>query len=172
MRRAPLSEESRRKIAASLRLAHLLHPRSAELRKKSSDSTRQRYADGHKFGFKPGNRFGGGIRTPESIKLAVEASNAVCRGAHQFGRMKRGRPDHAMAYRWVIESPGGMRYDISNLLEWCRQHESLLPSGESSYKQPVWRRSANGLYRQIHSKDPRCQWRGWRVLRVLPLETA
>lgn len=155
--------ETKKKISESVRRSHALQPRSEESRAKSSASLKQCHAEGRAGGYAPGNKLGA-RRKPESVKRAHDACMAVVVGSHGFGCMERGKQDHLFAKTWTIESPDGVRFECANLLEWCRQNEHLLPQDEVRYKQPLWRRAAMGIGKQASSKDPRNQWRGWRLI--------
>ena len=163
--------ETKKKISESVRRSHARQPRSEESRAKSSASLKQSHAEGRAGGYVPGNKLGA-RRKPESVKRAHAAAMAVVVGSHGFGCMERGKQDHLFAKSWTIESPEGARFKCSNLLDWCRKNEHLLPQDDVRYKRPLWRRAANGIVRQASSKEPRNQWRGWRLIWASPTGAA
>lgn len=162
------TEETKRKIAESVRRGHALHPRQKESLEKLSTSLQLAHAEGRAGGFRKGNSLGA-KRKPESVQKALAAGMAVVVGSHGFGRGKRGIPDHCCAKHWVFESPDGDRYECDNLYEWCRSHEDMFEDDGRDYRMPLWDRAANGIARGASSCDPRPQWRGWVLISCEPI---
>lgn len=147
-------QETRQKIAIGVARSHAEGRfGSSETKLKISAGVKRAQKEGKVMGFQPGNKHGAKV-SPEGALKRIRASNRVCLGSHGFGIMKQGRPDHLMAKSWVIKSPGGKTYEISNLLEWCRSNEHLFEKDEVSRRQPLWDRVATGL-------SGKGQWKGW-----------
>lgn len=92
---------------------------------------------------------------------------AKLRGSHQFGRSQRGRLDHSACKEWCVLSPTGVQYRFSNLLEWCRQNESLFTEPTSkTQKSPLWKRAASGITNQNSRRGKLQSWNGWVLLNV------
>ena len=152
------SEQTRKKIAESVRLSHLLKPRSADSLQKMRAALILAHKEGRAGGFKKNNNLGS-LRKPDSVKKAAAASKSVCLGSHGFGCMERGLSDHLFAKQWHIKSPEGRSYRFANLLEWCRRNESLFGFDNGAFKAPLWDRVSSGL-------SGKGQWYGWRVVEV------
>lgn len=84
-----------------------------------------------------------------------------CRGSHAFGRVERGRLDHANACAWRVRSPAGVEYEFTNAREWCRQNIHLFDDPAPESKEPLWLRAANGF---SSMKERACSWRGWTLI--------
>lgn len=149
------TEETKKKIAESVRDAHRRSPRTDETKAKISSKVKSAYSRGDKIGFQKGNKCGS-LRTPESVKKSVDACIERNTGSGGHGRMHIGRPDHVFALHWVIESPEGERFEFDNLNEWCRKNEWRFDP-EPPAKRPLWERASRGM-----SGKP--QWKGWRVI--------
>lgn len=158
------SEETKQRIAESVRSAHAQNPRSETSLAKMRASLIKAHAEGRAGGFKKGNKLSL-LRGIADLQRCVRIAQQACIGKHGFGKMHIGLPDHIFAKYWVIESPDGMRYECENLLAWCRENEHLLPVDDAKYKQPLWRRAAMGIGKQA-LKETRLQWRGWRLITV------
>lgn len=87
-----------------------------------------------------------------------------CRGSHAFGRVERGRPDHANACAWRVRSPAGVEYEFTNAREWCRRNESLFVEHYPHSKQPLWLRAANGFSSLSGNAGKACSWHGWTLV--------
>jgi hypothetical protein len=152
------SKQTRKKIAESVRLSHLLKPRTADSLQKMRAALILAHKEGRAGGFKKNNKLGS-LRKVDSVKKAAAASKAVCLGSHGFGCMERGLSNHLFAKQWQIKSPEGKSYRFTNLLEWCRRNQCLFGSDDSTFKAPLWDRVAAGL-------SGKSQWYGWRVVEV------
>lgn len=87
-----------------------------------------------------------------------------CRGSHAFGRVERGRLDHANACAWRVKSPAGVEYEFTNAREWCRRNESLFVNHYPHAKQPLWLRAANGFSSLSRNSGNVCSWHGWTLV--------
>lgn len=160
---APRSEETKRKISESVRLAHAENPRSEASREKISAGLVKAHREGRAGGYTKGNKLTL-RRGVEDLRRCMRLANQACLGKHGFGRMHIGRPDHACAKHWVVESPDGVRYEFDNLQEWCRANEHLLPVCGEKYRKPLWQRAADGISSQTRRETSR--WRGWQLVTV------
>jgi hypothetical protein len=156
------SEETRRKIAESVKRAHKTNPRTKTTRQKLSSAMLKLHKRGQGAGFGKGNRLGA-LRKPESVKKAFQACMAVVIGSHGFGCMEKGRTNHLFAKSWVIKCPNNKTYRCSNLLEWCRLNEAMFGQDGKKFTAPLWDRVASGL-------SGKGKWYGWRVISVSPIE--
>ena len=86
------------------------------------------------------------------------------RGSHNFGRVERGRWDHANACAWRVRSPAGIEYEFTNAREWCRRNESLFVDHYPNSKQPLWLRASNGFSMMSRNSKPICSWHGWTLV--------
>jgi hypothetical protein len=146
-----LSAEHRKKLSEAQRGKTL----SAETRKKLSEAnkgktlsaeTRKKLSDAHK----------GKTLSAEHCKKMHDSQI----GVPATGRMTKGIPGHCKAHHWVISSPRGERFDIDNLMEWCRTNAYRFTEPSTTpRKLPLWERAHSGLV-------SRRQWGGWQVLRV------
>jgi hypothetical protein len=118
-------------------------------RKKISEATKRTYTEGRLH-----------RHTSDTLKKMWQKSNEITRGKHGFGRQAKGRPDHSRALIWVIQSPDGNDYIITNLVEWCRQNEYLFPEMPNA-KMPTWKRAADGLYTAYKRGY---SWHKWHVI--------
>jgi len=91
---------------------------------------------------------------------------AKLKGSNGFGKTQRGKIDHANCKEWCVLSPAGIQYKFSNLLEWCRQNESLFVDNSPGAKWPLWRRAAHGITEQGCKRGQRCSWGGWVLQNV------
>jgi hypothetical protein len=163
--------ETRRKISEGLKKAYSIGIRkySASGIEKMRESLKRAHAEGRAGGFKRGNTLGSLVSAENRIKRHA-AAMAVVIGSNGFGVMKRDLPNHLFAKSWVILSPEGEEFQFTNLLSWCRANEQRFPKDTEVFKQPLWRRAADGLSRQANEKDPRNQWRGWRLIQSSNIE--
>lgn len=102
----------------------------------------------------------------ERIDTIRLLSNEKLRGSNGFGRIQRGRPDHANCKEWCVLSPRGKQYRFSNLLEWCRQNEKLFFDSMPTAKHPLWRRAAAGIAQQGQKRGKLRSWQGWVLQNV------
>ncbi len=97
----------------------------------------------------------------ETCKKSQPLAAAKLRGTNHFGRMQRGRLDHANCKEWSVLSPTGAQYRFTNLLEWCRQNEHLFENHCPSARMPLWKRAASGIANQGSKRGKSCSWNGW-----------
>ena len=159
------TEETKRKIAESVKRGHALNPRKTESLEKISASLRLAHAEGRAGGYHKGNKLAL-LRSRDDLQRCARIAQQSCIGKHGFGKMYLGRPDHNFAKSWIFESPEGEQIECNNLLEWCRQNEHRFPPDDQQYRQPLWHRAAMGIGRQASTKDPRSHWHGWILVQV------
>jgi hypothetical protein len=145
-----VSEETRQKIRMKL------------LGRKLSIETREKIRLGALKSLKNGRRI--------NMAGASKAWEAH-RGSHGFGRLTRGRIDHARAKHFLIRSPLGDVYEVKNLAEWCRSNVGkFLPDDHPYSKTPLNRRAQVGFSMLVTGKRNNCSWRGWTAVCVFDIE--
>ena len=76
-------------------------------------------------------------------------------------RLARGSEQHYAAKKWVIQSPDGQVYKMSNLLQWLREHEDILDGTAMQ----AWDGITKIKYSaQGKRKNPSYTWKGWTLL--------
>lgn len=108
----------------------------------------------------------GHAKAKETVKKAQPIAAAKLRGTHHFGKMQRGRLDHANCKEWCVLSPAGVQYRFTNLLEWCRANESLFVDHSPGARNPLWKRAAAGIAQQGQKRGKLCSWGGWVLQNV------
>lgn len=108
----------------------------------------------------------GHAKAAELCKVSQPLAATKLRGTHQFGKVQRGRLDHANCKEWCVLSPAGIQYQFSNLLEWCRQNESLFVDHSPGARNPLWKRAAAGIAQQGQKRGKLCSWGGWVLQNV------
>lgn len=145
---------------------------SPEVRAKLSAATKAAFASG-KFQITPEGKKKrdaalaiGHAQGAELLKTVRLLAAAELRGTHQFGKVQRGRADHANCKAWCVLSPSGAQYRFTNLLEWCRQNEALFVDHTPDAKWPLWKRAAAGIAMQGQKRGKVCSWCGWVLQNV------
>jgi len=159
----PRPQQWRDRIGAAVKISHS----RPEVRAKLSAATKAA-AESGRYQITPegkkkrdANLAIGHALGAEQCKISQPLAAAKLRGTHHFGKMQRGRLDHANCKSWCVLSPAGIQYRFSNLLEWCRQNESLFVDHSPGAKTPLFLRAAGGISAQQQKRGNLCSWRGW-----------
>lgn len=191
----PMSEETKAKLRASLRLWHAKHskkPMSKDTKEKLSAALRAKYASGTRkpnppetylsFSVNIKAQYASGKRVPPTLtrQQALERAGRrdmvkVAEQCRRLGRAKLGKPnvagpsaagpDNMFAKYWCLKAPNQQVIEGKNLNEIIRQHSHLFKPEDVVWKKSQCRAS-KGIRQLINRNKDKKPPNSWKGWRL------